>query len=151
MHNKKIIYTVVGIVLTMAVLFWVAVNESSKKPWGGFATNRESGKIEWWFAEYESHSECIKHMYWQVNNDSIHKEHYKEPYGCAFMSNNFLDAVLRNELLAENQNFECLAESKNPDAEQMKVKYSVVLNQKEEKQCKPNTNFDVVWIGGFGK
>lgn len=81
----------------------------------------------------------------------MQKENYKEPYGCAFMSNSFLDAVLRNELVADKEYFECLAESKNPDAEQIKVKYSVVLHQKEEKQCVPNTTFDVVWVGRFAK
>ena len=149
--RKKITYIAIGLVVTLALQYGVAVNDSSKKPWNSFAMNRETGKIEWWFTEYESHNECMKSMYWQVNNDSFHKEHYKEPFGCAFMSNNFLDAVMRNELLAEKKNFECLAESKNPDAEQMKVKYSVVLNQKDEKQCKPNTNFDVVWIGSFAR
>lgn len=141
---------ILGILVCLPLLL-IGCGGSSSKPWNGFATNKETGKIEWWFKDYESHSECVKHMYWQVNNDSFQKEHYKEPYGCAFMSNNFLDAILRNELLAENENFECLAESKNPDAEQMKVKYSVVLNQKEAKQCVPNTNFEVVWVGRFAK
>jgi hypothetical protein len=151
MKSSKIASLVIGSVLVIVILYVYASNDAAKKPWNGFATSKETGKIEWWFADYESHSECMKHMYWQVKNDSFQKEHYKEPFGCAFMTNNYFDAVVRNELIAEKKYFECLAESKNPSAEQMKVKYSVVLNQRDEKKCVSNTNFNVVWVGGFGK
>jgi len=131
--------------------YLLLIDASSARPWSGFATNVRTGQIEWWFNEHKSHSECKKHMYWQINNEPFNKEHYKEPYGCAFASNNYLDAVLRNELFAEKEYFECLAESKNPDAEKLKLKYSVVLNQRDKKQCVPNTSFDTVWIGRFAK
>lgn len=124
---------------------------SSSSPWNGFATNRETGKVEWWLSSYASHSECMKNMYWQVNNDANQKVYYKEPFGCGYMSNNFFDAVIRNELVGEKQNFECLAESKNPQAEKILAKYSPVLNQKDDRQCLANTDFDVVWVGRFSK
>lgn len=133
----------------ISILF--GCNVSHENPWSGFATNKKTEKIEWWLSSYSSHSECMKNMYWQVKNDEYQKMDYKEPFGCGYMSNNFLDAVVRNELVAERKNFECLAESKNPEIEKMFAKYSPVLNQKDQRQCVNNTKFDVVWIGRFSK
>jgi len=141
-----------SVVISIFLIFLLTgCNVATSNPWLGFATNKETGKIEWWLSSYPSHRECIRNMYWQVKNDEFQKENYKEPFGCGYLSNNIIDAVLRNELVGDMQFFECLADSKNPEAEKMLVRYSPVLNQINEKQCVSNSNFDIVWIGRFGK
>jgi hypothetical protein len=130
-------------VLIFAVAGCIKLGESSDTPWSGFATHKESGKLEWWFSSHSSYSECIESMEWGVTN-TVNQAWYTYPVGCAYGSNSRLMAILMNVFVADTEHLECLVGSKNPELRKKKAKYSAVLKGHRE-ECADSSKLSVIW------
>ena len=60
--------------------------DTTDKPWMGYAKHISTDKWEWWFANFETYEECKESMNWNVTRE-FQKENYSKPVGCAFSSN----------------------------------------------------------------
>ena len=66
-----------------AVLSACAEANTPSRPWQGFATHRESGRLEWFFGTYASRADCLHDMGHQLGG-TINATWYRQPMGCAY-------------------------------------------------------------------
>jgi hypothetical protein len=98
------------------------VNEN---PWMGYAFNIKDAKPEWWLSQYKTKEECLEHLNWAVTNTD-NKEWYSKPVGCGFSSNSYILSLI-HYLIDQDENFQCLVKSKNPEIRKMKMRYGPML------------------------
>ncbi len=79
--------------------------ETSEKPWAGYAWHKEHQKFQFWWTSYESRRDCIEHMKAEAATGS--SQWYSEPIGCAYSSNSYW-AVWWYNLIYPDKNIECI-------------------------------------------
>jgi hypothetical protein len=97
--------------------------ETSNKPWSGYALNKGSGRFEWWFNSHESERDCIESIKAGVSS-APNNQWYAKPVGCGFMSNSYWRVWLMN-IIYPDKNFECIYRA--PEAASVKGAYSNML------------------------
>jgi hypothetical protein len=103
------------------------LEDANKAPWQGFATNKRSGRLEWWFIGKSSYRDCIEMMQWETSGDRVNAQWYRAPLGCGYAGNNYWRVWLMNEWSGHSQDFECIARSFNPANTAEGARYSPLL------------------------
>ena len=94
----------------------------------GWSTNAKTNNLEWWGNRYESRSECMDYMRWNV----LKSVDYKEPYGCGYFGNSLFQVLKRFYLddVLNGGGFECVWENLDPNSRKWNGKYGVGLDGK---------------------
>jgi hypothetical protein len=97
--------------------------ETSNKPWAGYAWNKGKSRFEWWFNAYESQRDCLEHMKSSVVI-APNSEWYSEPVGCGYNSNSYWRVWWFN-LIYPDKHIACIWRS--PEATSVKAGYGPLL------------------------
>jgi hypothetical protein len=112
------------VVLAMlSALSACAEGESKDAPWQGYATNKGSGNLEWFFSSYASRSDCEHGTRTTISSSP---SYYREPSGCAYSGGNKF-AVYAINLYSMGSDMLCLARSTDLSARKDGTLYSPVL------------------------
>jgi hypothetical protein len=80
--------------------------DTSNKPWLGYAWNKKESRLEFWFTGFENYRDCIEHMKAGVAT-APDNEWYAEPVGCGMSSNSYW-TVWWYSLIHPDKNIECI-------------------------------------------
>lgn len=67
-----------------ALLLACAEADTPSRPWQGFATHRETGRLEWFFGSFASRADCMHDMGHQLSG-TMNATWYRQPMGCAYV------------------------------------------------------------------
>jgi hypothetical protein len=87
--------------------------EQVEKPWQVYATHKETKRIELWWANYPTRSECLKSAKFDVEN-TIQSMWYSSPFGCIYTGSEYKYVLyLANKMYAPEA-FSCVIKFKRP-------------------------------------
>lgn len=105
--RKKRIWAYVAPLVGVLLLAGCTESKDVQKPWSGYATSKKEDRKEWWFSNFERYSDCVYTMKTQANSKP-QNEWYREPVGCGYKGQYFLDVYFRN-YFALGSEFACVA------------------------------------------
>ena len=92
-------------------------NDSTPKPWMGYAWNVEKKRTEWFFSAYETHRDCEESMMHSVET-APNNQWYSKPIGCGYNGNDYWRVVVMNALFG-GKDLGCIARSLNGNSSGM--------------------------------
>ena len=116
--------------------------DTNPKPWVGFATHTETGRVEWWLNTHSTYSRCKEQMVWDVNN-TIQGNWYREPVGCGYSGNSILAIQVFYSIYGDKEFFSCILKNKDPASEDFNVRYYLMLRDYAD-QCVTNTERELI-------
>lgn len=110
-------------VAVLSVLTACAEGEPKDAPWQGYATNKNSGELQWFLSSYVSRSDCEHGTRTTIASSS---SYYQEPSGCAYSGGNKF-VVYAINLYSMGSDMMCLARSTDLSARKDGTLYGPVL------------------------
>jgi hypothetical protein len=97
--------------------------EGNKRPWAGYAWNKEHKAHEYFWSDWETERDCRVSMHAKVALGGDSSEWYSEPTGCTYHGNSYWRVVLMNALFGGEQ-AGCVRRNTDGYAEKLFVTYS---------------------------
>ena len=110
--------------LTLSIAACGLLENDTKRPWVGYAWNKEKQRYEWWFINFETRRDCIEMMRYKVKNEQ--PQWYSEPIGCGYHGNNYWLVWVMNTFFGD-EHIQCIWKSTDPDSVKAGIIYGPLL------------------------
>lgn len=96
------------------------------KGWIGFATHRETGRLEWFFPRYRSREDCIAGTE-EIALRTVNSSWYRAPTGCGYAGYQNKFVLYLVNLLLGAQQIHCIARHHSGPIAEAGIVYDIVL------------------------
>jgi hypothetical protein len=105
------------------------LSDTASNPRGGYAWNKQKGRLEWMDSFWTSQTECMDHLNNIVREDTFNRQFYSVPIGCAYNGNSYWRVRILNALWGGSE-LGCIAMSGEPaEATKIGMLYGPVLGR----------------------
>lgn len=100
------------------------LEDTSDRPWSGYALNKGSKRYEFWYTMFETQRDCMEAMTYGVSNPP-HNQWYSEPVGCSYTSNSYWKVWITSKMY--DGPFQCIARNISPTSAKAQTTYGMLL------------------------